>query len=75
MRRKQDEQALSAVNLKNTLWDTLNMVRQGELDPSQANSVACQARQILGTVKMQLQIAAQTARSVPAEIITFSEGA
>lgn len=75
MRQKKDETTLSAVNLKNTLWDTMNMVRSGDLDPSQANAVACQARQILGTVKLQLQVAAQTSRSVPAEIIAFSEGA
>lgn len=64
---------LSATNLKNALWDTLNDIKTGTIQPGQGDAIASQAREILRTVKTQLQISSQTRRSVPVEIITFSE--
>lgn len=43
--------------------------------PAQGDAIAAQAREILRTVKVQLQIAAQTKRLVPTEVIKFSESA
>jgi hypothetical protein len=51
----------------------LNKVKDGELQPSQADSVATQAREILRTVKTQLQITSLAKRNVSTELIDFSE--
>lgn len=64
---------LSAVNLKSALWNTLNEIKSGEMQPGQGDAVASQAREILRTVKVQLQISSQSNRPIPAEVITFSE--
>jgi hypothetical protein len=41
--------------------------------PNRADAIAAQSREILRTVKIQLQVAGQAKRSVPQEIIDFSE--
>lgn len=65
---------LTASNLKEALWVTLNKVKAKQMLPGHADAVASQAREILRTVKVQLQISGQTARPVPIEVIEFSEG-
>jgi hypothetical protein len=67
------ETKLSAINLKNVLWDTLLKVKSGEIDAGQADSVASQAREILRTTVVQLKIASQTKRNVSADVISFAE--
>lgn len=69
-----DATTLTAVNLKDALWSTLNKVRAKKLLPGHADAIAAQAREILRTVKMQLAISGQTNRPVPYEVIEFSEG-
>lgn len=69
-----DATNLTAVNLKDALWSTLNKVRSKKLLPGHADAIAAQAREILRTVKMQLAISGQTNRAVPYEVIEFSEG-
>lgn len=64
---------LSAVNLKQALWETLNDIKSDKMQASQGDAIAAQAREILRTVKVQLQVAAHTKRSVPLEVIDFSE--
>ncbi len=66
-------QPLSAVALKDALWETLNAIREDRMQPGEGDSIASQAREILRTVKVQLQIATHTKRNVPLEIIKFSE--
>ena len=65
---------LTASNLKDALWTTLNHVKAKKMLPGHADAVASQAREILRTVKVQLQISAQTNHPVPVEVIEFSEG-
>lgn len=65
--------ALSAVSLKNALWDTLNAVKSDTMQANQGDAIASQAREILRTVRTQLQISQQTKRPVPTEVIDFSE--
>lgn len=67
--------SLTAVNLKNALWETLEAIKSDNMQANQGDAIASQAREILRTVKVQLQIAGQTKRSVPLEIIDFSEKA
>jgi len=64
---------LTAVNLKKSLWETLKAVKDDNMLPAQGDAVAVQAREILRTVKTQLQICAQSKRNVPTEIIDFAE--
>lgn len=64
---------LTAVNLKDALWQTLNAIKDNVMQPNQGDAIASQAREILRTVKVQLQIAGQTKRPVAAEVITFAE--
>lgn len=65
---------LSALNLKEVLWDTLTDLRLQNMPPNRADAIAAQAREILRTVKTQLQVASQAKRGVPQEIVDFSEG-
>ena len=64
---------LTASNLKQALWDTLNDIKSGVVQPGQGDAIASQAREILRTVKVQLQVTSQSKRSVPVEVITFAE--
>lgn len=64
---------LTATNLKNALWSTLTEIRNETRQPGEGDAIACQAREILRCVKVQLQVAGQTNRKVPTEVIDFSE--
>jgi hypothetical protein len=64
---------LTAQNLKNELWETLQRVKDGSIDAGAADSIASASREICRTVNLQLQVARQTKRQVPMEIVDFSE--
>lgn len=64
---------LNASNLKAALWGTLNDLKSGVVQPGQGDAIASQAREILRTVKVQLQVTSQSKRSVPADVIAFAE--
>jgi len=64
---------LNATNLKMALWETLQAIKDGTVQPGQGDAVAAQAREILRTVKVQLQVTNQSKRSVPADVIAFAE--
>ncbi|MGI9402884.1 MAG: hypothetical protein ACR2OF_00035, partial [Hyphomicrobium sp.] len=64
---------LTAKNLKEALWESLQEIKADRLSPGQADSIASQAREILRTTNTQLRIAAQGKRSIPVDLITFSE--
>lgn len=68
-----NEEELNASNLKEQLWKTLKDLRAGTIQPGQGDAIASQAREILRTVKVQLQVTAQSKRSVPADVIAFAE--
>ena len=68
-----DIKELNASNLKSALWETLNLVKEGTMQAGNADAVASQAREILRTVKVQLQVTQQSKRSVPADVIAFAE--
>lgn len=64
---------LNAKNLKDVLWETLNGVKSGKMQPAEADSIATQSREILRTVNTQLKISQQTKRDVCSEVIGFGE--
>lgn len=65
---------LTAKNLKQSLWETLDRVKSGEMQPIQADAVASQAREILRTTNTQLRVSSQAKRDVSVDVIEFSEG-
>lgn len=69
----QETQNLNAASLKSALWDTLKRVKDGDMLPSHADAIASQAREILRTVKVQLQISAQSKSPIPNALKVFSE--
>ena len=64
---------LNATNLKTALWETLQSIKDGTVQPGQGDAIAAQAREILRTVKVQPQVTNQSKRSVPADVIAFAE--
>jgi len=64
---------LTATALKSALWDTLNALKTGGMQPAEGDAIASQAREILRTTNTQLRIAQQAKRNVPADVIAFSE--
>lgn len=64
---------LNAVNLKNSLWATLQALRAGTITPGAGDAVASQAREILRTVRTQLQIFTQAGKAVTSELIDFAK--
>lgn len=70
---KANDPALSAKTLKSALWETLQLVKTGKMEPGQADSVASQAREILRTTNTQLRVAQQSKRPVATDVITFAE--
>jgi len=51
----------------------LTDLKYDNIMPNRADAIAAQSREILRTVKVQLQISGQTQRPVPQEIVDFSE--
>jgi hypothetical protein len=64
---------LTASSLKDVLWETLTDLKHENIMPNRADSIAAQSREILRTIKVQLQVAGAAKRGVPQEIIDFSE--
>jgi hypothetical protein len=64
---------LTAVSLQNVLWETLQDIKNNEMLPNRGDAIASQAREILRTVKTQMQIASAARRGLPQSIIDFSE--
>ena len=69
----QKNERLSANNLKNVLWETLNAVKSGKMDTASADAVATQAREIIRTTNTQLRISSQSKREVAADVLVFNE--
>lgn len=65
--------ALTAINLKQGLWETLQGLKDGVIAPTQGSAIAGQAREILRTVRTQLHIFSQAGESVASELIDFAK--
>lgn len=64
---------LTASSLKDVLWETLTDLKSEQILPNRADAIAAQSREILRTIKTQMQISGQSKRALPQEIIEFSE--
>lgn len=65
--------ALKASTLKDVLWETLVDLRSNDMPANRADAIAAQAREILRTVKVQLQVTNAAKRPVPIRIVEFAE--
>ena len=65
---------LTAHSLKDVLWETLVDLRTEAIMPNRADAIAAQAREIIRTVKVQLQVAGQAKVPVSAEVVKFASG-
>ena len=65
---------LNGKNLKEILWETLLGIQDGTIEAGKGDAIASQAREIVRTAKVQLQISTLSKRDVPAELIAFNEG-
>lgn len=68
-----NDKDLTASNLKEVLWSTMQDLQNGKIQPGQGDAIASQAREILRTVRTQLMVVGQAKRSVPLEVIEFAE--
>jgi hypothetical protein len=64
---------LNAKNLKETLWTNLKGVQDGSVQTTQADSMASQAREILKTIKTELEICRQSGKAVSEKLQKFPE--
>ena len=64
---------LSATNLKSALWETLQALKSGTMQPAEGDAIASQAREILRTTNTQLRIFQQSKRPVSVDVIAFAE--
>jgi hypothetical protein len=55
------------------LWETLIDLKKDNVQANRADAIAAQAREILRTVKVQLQVSSASKRPVPHDIVDFSE--
>jgi len=69
-----NKKTLNADNLSEALWDTLHMVKSGNIHPAVADSVACQAREILRTRRTQMQIQKFAQQEATQDLIRFAGG-
>lgn len=63
---------LSASSLKDVLWETLVDLRSEAIMPNRADAIAAQAREIIRTVKVQLQVAGQAKIPVSGDVVKFA---
>lgn len=64
---------LNAKNLKATLWDNVSQIKEGKMTPVTGHSIAAQVRELLGTVKVELEIQKQSASEISKSLKDFCE--
>jgi hypothetical protein len=65
---------LTANNLKNVLWETLQAVRAGEIPPNQADAIARQAGEITRVNKLQHDVSQSCGDAPPDDLKKFVKG-
>lgn len=63
---------LNAVTLKEELWDTLKKIKSNELEAARGDAIASQAREILRTIKTQVQIIDKMHENITTELQNFA---
>ena len=68
------EKKLNAKNLKDELWSVLQDLRNNKIEPTQAEAVASQSREIIRVLRTEQSILKQANRSVTEELVSFTAG-
>lgn len=55
--------SLTAENLKETLWHTLQSVKSGAMDAKEANAIAAQSREIIRVKRLEINLSTIVGRS------------
>lgn len=63
---------LTAEALKDTLWETLQAVKQKKMTPTEANAVAAQSREIMRVVRTELEVLGIQGKKPGEKLVTFS---
>lgn len=63
---------LNAVTLKNSLWETLQNIKSGDLEAAKGDAIASQAREILRTIKTQVMIIDKSKQEMTNELKEFA---
>lgn len=64
---------LSAKTVKQTLWETLQALKQGEIPVQDVAAIASVSREIIRCTNTQLKVAVHTGRPLAKEVVTFVE--
>ena len=64
----------NAKNLKATLWDTINDLREQKIDPGVADAVASQSREVVRVLREQRMIVQSAGLALPDELVEFATG-
>ena len=65
---------LSGKALKEELWSSLQDIRKGKMTSTDAHAVSSNAKEIIRTIRTELQILNQAKQSVTDDLLDFTEG-
>lgn len=63
---------LTAASLKYLMWESMQELKEGSLNPQIANAMASNCREILRVIRVQLQILDKTNQDATIDLIEFS---
>lgn len=63
---------LTALTLRNALWDVFQKTRHGEMAPGTCLALSSAGMTTIRSVRVQLQTAFQAGRQVPADALEFA---
>ena len=66
-----NETQLTAKSLKESLWDTLQKLKDGKIDAREANAIAIQSGSIVSIAKLQFTIAKHMEKDLSDDLKTF----
>ncbi len=69
---KKGVEKLSAKNMKSLLWDTLQGLKKGSVEVSQADSMALHCREIIRVIKTQQSIIKQAGKNLTKELVEYA---
>lgn len=62
---------LSAETLRDLLWETMNLVKTKKLSHAQANAVATQSREIMRTIRTEIEVAKLCGAKPGSKLLSF----
>lgn len=72
MLKSKKTETLSAKNMKNMLWNTLQGLKTGKIEVSQADAMALHCREIIRVIKTQQSIIKQAGEKITEELVDYA---